>query len=104
VGFFRAYFLSADYAATMSADPNGAMSCDWPASAAIVPPLTLPVPMPTLYSNGLEPSRARLAAGKVSIVEIVLYNMAAMLAGVAAGYDVRLSNVSPVHPRLHPDR
>jgi mitogen-activated protein kinase kinase kinase 9 len=46
----------------------------------------------------------RLAAGKPSIVELVLYNLAAMLAGVAAGYDVRLSNVSPVHPRLHPDR
>jgi mitogen-activated protein kinase kinase kinase 9 len=104
VGFFRAYFLSTDYAAAMNADPNGAVSCDWPTSAAVVPPLMLPVPMPTLYSNGLEPSRARLAAGKLSIIEIVLYNMAAMLAGVAAGYDVRLSNVSPVHPRLHPDR
>lgn len=41
---------------------------------------------------------------KLSIVELVLYNMAAMLAGVASGYDVRLSNVSPVHPRLRPDR
>jgi mitogen-activated protein kinase kinase kinase 9 len=60
--------------------------------------------MPTLHSNGLEPSRARLATGKLSIIEIVLYNMTAMLAGVAAGYDVRLSNMSPVHPRLHPDR
>ncbi|KAI4463546.1 hypothetical protein MML48_4g00021563 [Holotrichia oblita] len=27
-----------------------------------------------------------------------------MLAGVASGYDVRLSNVSPVHPRLQPHR
>ena len=102
--FFRADFISTDYAAAMNADPNGAVSCDWPTSAAVVPPLMLPVPMPTLYSNGLEPSRARLAAGKLSIIEVVLYNMAAMLAGVAAGYDVRLSNVSPVHPRLHPDR
>lgn len=41
---------------------------------------------------------------KLSFVELVLYNMAAMLAGVASGYDVRLSNVSPVHPRLRPDR
>jgi len=96
--------MSTDYAAAMSADPNGVMSCDWPTSAAIVPPLILPVPMPTLYSNGLESTRVRLAAGKPSIVELVLYNLAAMLAGVAAGYDVRLSNVSPVHPRLHPDR
>jgi len=96
--------MSTDYAAAMNADPNGAVSCDWPTSAAVVPPHMLPVPMPTLYSNGLEPGRARLATGKLSIIEIVLYNMAAMLAGVAAGYDVRLSNVSPVHPTLHPDR
>ena len=41
---------------------------------------------------------------KLGIVEYVLYNIAAMLAGVASGYDVRLSNVSPVHPRLQPNR
>lgn len=41
---------------------------------------------------------------KFSIVELVLYNIAAMLAGVASGYDVRLSNVSPLHPRLQPNR
>lgn len=44
------------------------------------------------------------AKPKLSIVELVLYNMAAMLAGVAAGYDVRLSNISPLHPRLQPNR
>jgi len=33
---------------------------------------------------------------------MLLYNMSSMLASVAAGYDVRLSNVSPIHPRLHP--
>ena len=96
--------MSTDYAAAMSGDPSAGVSGDWSSSGSIVPPLILPVPMPTLYSNGIEPGRARLAAGKFSIVELVLYNMAAMLAGVAAGYDVRLSNVSPVHPRLHPDR
>ncbi|PSN40605.1 hypothetical protein C0J52_09225 [Blattella germanica] len=95
--------LSTDYAAAISGDPNTGVPCDWSTSGTM-PPLILPVPMPTLYSNGVEPGRARLAAGKLSIVELVLYNMAAMLAGVAAGYDVRLSNVSPVHPRLHPDR
>lgn len=41
---------------------------------------------------------------KLSIIEVVLYNIAAMLAGVASGYDVRLSNVSPLHPKLHPER
>lgn len=57
--------------------------------------MPMPVPMPTLY-NG-ETKRSRL-----SIVELVLYDIAAMLAGVAAGYDVRMSNVSPIHPRLYP--
>lgn len=62
--------------------------------------------MATLYTNGLhEGTPTRGSKGpKLSIVEMVLYNMAAMLAGFAAGYDVRLSNISPIHPRLHPDR
>lgn len=55
--------------------------------------------MPTLYiADGFR------VKPKLSIVELVLYNMAAMLAGVAAGYDVRLSNISPLHPRLQPNR
>ena len=41
---------------------------------------------------------------RMGAIEFLLYNMASMLAGVAAGYDVRLSNVSPMHPRLHPSR
>lgn len=54
------------------------------------------IPMPTLYST--ESNRKP----KISITELVLYNMASMLASVATGYDVRMSNVSPVHPRLQP--
>ncbi|XP_058117236.1 mitogen-activated protein kinase kinase kinase 11-like [Anopheles coustani] len=59
---------------------------------------TLPstVPMPTLYAS--EGHRKP----KPSIIELVLYNMASMLASVASGYDVRVSNVSPLHPKLHP--
>lgn len=41
---------------------------------------------------------------KPSIIELVLYNMAALLGGVAAGYDVRVSNVSPLHPTLQPHK
>lgn len=41
---------------------------------------------------------------KLGIIELVLYNMAALLGGVAAGYDVRVSNVSPLHPTLQPHR
>lgn len=53
------------------------------------------VPMPTLYNGETKKS-------KPSIVELVLYDIVAMLASVAAGYDVRMSNVSPIHPRLYP--
>ena len=55
-----------------------------------------PVPYPTLYS-GQECGRPRGA------IEMLLYNIASMLASFGAGYDVRLSNVSPVHPKLLPD-
>ncbi|KAJ2951707.1 hypothetical protein O0L34_g13869 [Tuta absoluta] len=56
------------------------------------------VPMPTLYSN--EGYKFK----KPGIIELVLYNMAALLGGVAAGYDVRVSNISPLHPTLQPHR
>ena len=56
-----------------------------------------PVPYPTLYSGQTDRGPSKLGA-----IELLLYNMASMLASVAAGYDVRLSNVSPVHPSLGP--
>ena len=40
--------------------------------------------------------------GRMGVIELLLYNMSSTLASVAAGYDVRLSNVMPVHPKLHP--
>lgn len=55
--------------------------------------------MPTLYCAA-DGNRKP----KVSITELMLYNMASMLAGVATGYDVRMSNVSPVHPKLQPQQ
>lgn len=54
------------------------------------------IPMPTIYSG--EGSQRK--APKPSIVELVLYNMSSMLASVASGFDVRASNVSPIHPKL----
>lgn len=53
--------------------------------------------MATLYAseNGT-PTRKP----KLSVMEMMMYNMASMLAGVAAGYDVRMSNVSALHPKL----
>ncbi|XP_050301341.1 mitogen-activated protein kinase kinase kinase 11 isoform X2 [Anthonomus grandis grandis] len=56
------------------------------------------IPMPTLYN-----AEGQKLKPKLGIVELVLYNIAAMLAGVASGYDVRLSNISPLHPRLQPN-
>ena len=51
---------------------------------------------PTIY-NGNEAKSPKLSA-----IHTLLYNMGAQLAGVAAGYDVRVSNVSPLHPSLDP--
>ncbi|XP_044726843.1 mitogen-activated protein kinase kinase kinase 11-like [Chrysoperla carnea] len=83
--------------------------CEWSSEYSIPSTVSLgaallpcSIPMPTLYVPN-EGGRNNKAP-KLSIIELVLYNMAAMLAGVAAGYDVRLSNVSPLHPRLQPQR
>lgn len=54
--------------------------------------------MPTLYST----SEGHRKPTKTSITQLVFYNMASILASVATGYDVRMSNVSPVHPKLQP--
>nr|XP_016942326.1 uncharacterized protein LOC108019113 isoform X3 [Drosophila suzukii] len=77
---------------------------DWRAGATSMPIMspspyllsrfTSNVPLPTLYAG----DSARKP--KLSVIELLLYNMASLLAGVAAGYDVRMSNVSPVHPTL----
>ncbi|XP_065348084.1 uncharacterized protein slpr isoform X5 [Cloeon dipterum] len=74
--------------------PSDYVESDWSDHPQGAKPL---IPIATLY-NGAEKKP------KLSLVEMVLYNMAAMMAGVAAGYDVRLSNVSAIHPKLHPDR
>ena len=75
--------------------------------------LANPVPMPTLYngandlssasSSGQAPGASR-GQKETPSIQVLLYNMASMLAGVAVGYDVRLSNVSPIHPNLYPNR
>ena len=64
------------------------------------------IPMPTLYndSNESAPDGRGPRQPRMGTIEVLLYNMASMLAGVAVGYDVRLSNVSPIHPKLYPKR
>lgn len=54
------------------------------------------VPLPTIYTAE---GRRKV---KPTITELVMYNMASMIASVAVGFDVRISNVSPVHPKLQP--
>ncbi|CAH2041735.1 unnamed protein product, partial [Iphiclides podalirius] len=71
---------------------------DWGPEFPLSTPSRYTIPMPTLYST--EGYKYK----KPSIIELVLYNMAALLGGVAAGYDVRVSNVSPLHPTLQPHR
>ena len=63
--------------------------------------------MPTLYNDSNESApdgRGGPRQPRMGTIEVLLYNMASMLAGVAVGYDVRLSNVSPIHPKLYPKR
>ncbi|XP_059086639.1 mitogen-activated protein kinase kinase kinase 9-like isoform X3 [Tigriopus californicus] len=65
------------------------------------------VPMPTLYNGsgmGGRTGSGEDARPKMGAIHMFLYNMSSMLAGVAAGYDVRLSNVTAFHPKLHPQR
>ncbi|XP_072153735.1 mitogen-activated protein kinase kinase kinase 11 isoform X2 [Bemisia tabaci] len=72
-----------------------AESTDWSGEA---------VPLPTLFNGSpteAQPKSSK-SGSKPSLMELALYNMAAMLAGLAAGYDVRLSNVTPLHPKLQP--
>ncbi|XP_032675521.1 mitogen-activated protein kinase kinase kinase 11-like [Odontomachus brunneus] len=73
------------------------ITSDYPLKPGLTGPYIMPmaVPMPTLYNGETKKP-------KLSIIELVLYNIAAMLAGVATGYDVRMSNISPIHPRLYP--
>ncbi|XP_060815864.1 uncharacterized protein LOC132907114 isoform X4 [Bombus pascuorum] len=73
------------------------ITSDYPLKPGLTGPyiMPMPVPMPTLYNGEMKKP-------KLSIIELVLYNIAAMLAGVATGYDVRMSNISPIHPRLYP--
>lgn len=70
------------------------------ASLAHLLPAQKNVPMPTLYSSAEGHSKQ---PAKTSLTHLVFYNMASILASVAVGYDVRMSNVSPVHPKLQPN-
>ncbi|XP_015587931.1 mitogen-activated protein kinase kinase kinase 11 isoform X2 [Cephus cinctus] len=86
-----------DYTALPLELPTDWITTDYPIKPGLTGPyiMPMPVPMPTLYNGEAKKP-------KLSIIELVLYNIAAMIAGVATGYDVRMSNISPIHPRLQP--
>ncbi|XP_043283925.1 mitogen-activated protein kinase kinase kinase 10-like isoform X3 [Venturia canescens] len=86
-----------DYATLPTEITSEWMTMEYPMKPGLTGPyiMPMPVPMPTLYNGEAKKP-------KLGIIELLLYNIASMLAGVATGYDVRMSNVSPIHPRLQP--
>ena len=103
-------------------DPDNNQDSTPPSSSSSVrpppPPPSIPpsarssrgyneIPMPTLYNGSDGSSHSGHPDGQsrnMGAMGTILYNMASILAGVAVGYDVRLSNVSPIHPKLYPKR
>jgi hypothetical protein len=78
-------------------------------SSSISHPTDNVIPMPTLYNDSHDTTDGRPRHGqqnqpRLGTIEVLLYNMASMWAGVAVEYDVRLTNVSPIHPKLYTKR
>jgi hypothetical protein len=92
-----------DWSSTTTSSNNSAtLKCqDNPLKPGITGPYIMPMPMsmpmPTLYNGDVKKP-------KLGIIELVICNIGAMLASLTMDYDVRLSNVSPIHPRLQPPR
>ncbi len=102
-----------------STSTSGKTSSSIGASTATTTTNNPVLPLPTLYNGANDHPVASGSSNSAShhhhprgtgsqkdtpTIQVLLYNMASMLAGVAAGYDVRLSNVSPIHPNLYPNR
>ncbi|KAL5275164.1 MAP3K11 family protein [Megaselia abdita] len=47
---------------------------------------------PNINISNLQPADASIKKTKLSVVELLMYNIAALLAGVAAGFDIRTQN------------
>ncbi|XP_014219665.1 uncharacterized protein LOC106647676 [Copidosoma floridanum] len=71
---------------------------EYPPKPGLTGPYIMPMPMPIGPYNGIEAASKKPRLG---IIELVICNIGAMLASIAMDFDVRLANVSPVHPRLH---
>ena len=76
---------------------------EWPESLDEPVPPRSPRSNIPCYNGALSASESgslkRFAVRKRS--DMVLYNMAVILAAVATGFDIRISNTSAIHPRLH---
>lgn len=69
---------------------------EWPENLGDAKPSrTLP---PSISSSGESNTLKRYAVRKQG--DVILYNMGAILAGIGAGYDIRISNTSGIHPVL----
>ncbi|XP_044009258.1 mitogen-activated protein kinase kinase kinase 11-like isoform X3 [Aphidius gifuensis] len=93
-----AHHQEIDYSTQSSEIPSDWMTTtEYPMKPGVTGPfiMPMPIPLPTLY-NG-ESKKPKLGP-----IELLLYNIAAMLAGFATGFDIRMTNVSPIHPRLQP--
>ncbi|XP_011504938.1 PREDICTED: uncharacterized protein LOC105367820 isoform X3 [Ceratosolen solmsi marchali] len=94
-----------DWTSTTTSSNNSAslVSQDYPLKPGLTGPYIMPMPMPmpmpipTLYNGDAKKP-------KLGIIELVICNIGAMLASLTMDYDVRLSNLSPIHPRLQPPR
>lgn len=62
---------------------------------------SLPLPRHHTLYNGASSSGDSLKRPS-HIVNLVLYNIAAIAASIAAGFDIRLATQTTVHPKLNP--
>lgn len=86
----------ADWVSTTTSSNSPTSIQEYPVKPGLTGPyiMPMPMPMPTLYNGDKKP--------KLGIIELVICNIGAMLASITMDFDIRLSNVSPIHPRLQP--
>lgn len=51
---------------------------------------------PNINFTNLQPADASVKKNKLSVMELFMYNIAALLAGVAVGFDIRMQNNAPL--------
>lgn len=51
---------------------------------------------PNINITNLQPADTSVKKSKLSVIELLMYNIAALLAGVAVGFDIRMQNNVPL--------